>query len=101
MGKNRRVFTKEFKEEAITLVKTSGRSYTDIANSLGIDVNMLCRWRRESEAESYGGKIVAFPGKGRARDEEMARLKKENADLKESNEILKKAMAIFTIKNPR
>jgi len=100
MGK-RRTFTKEFKEEAVALVKSSGRSYTDIANSLGIDINMLCRWRREAEVETYGGKIVAFPGKGKTRDEELTRLRKENADLKESNEILKKAMAIFTIRNPR
>jgi transposase len=97
----RRVFTREFKEEAVTLARTSGRTQTDIANSLGVDINMLSRWKRESEKAALDGKIKAFPGKGKARDEEMARLRKENVDLRESNEILKKAMAIFTVRKPR
>ena len=100
MGK-RRIFTKEFKEEAIALARTSGRTKTDIADSLGIDVNMLCRWEREYEQASVNYNLRAFPGKGKARDEEVARLRKENADLRESNEILKKAMAIFTVRRPR
>jgi transposase-like protein len=97
----RRVFIKEFKEEAIALTRTSGRTVTDIAGSLGVDVNMLCRWKRESERAVLNGNIKVFPGKGNARDEEVARLRKENADLRESNEILKKAMAVFTVKKPR
>jgi transposase-like protein len=100
MGK-RRVFTKEFKEEAVALARTSGRSLTDISSDLGIDVNMLCRWKREYETAAREGYIKAFPGRGNARDEELVKLRKENADLKESNEILKKAMAIFTVRNPR
>jgi transposase-like protein len=97
----RRTFTKEFKEEAVALAQTSERSQTDIAASLGIDVNMLSRWKREAERAAKSGNIRAFPGKGNARDEEVARLRKENADLRESNEILKKAMAIFTVRKPR
>jgi transposase len=97
----RRVFTKEFKEEAVTLARTSGRSLTDISRDLGIDVNMLCRWKKESETAVREGHIKAFPGRGNARDEELVRLRKENADLRESNEILKKAMAIFTVRTPR
>ena len=100
MGK-RRVFTKEFKEEAVALAKTSERSLTDIGKDLGVDVNTLCRWKREAEAETFGGKIRTFPGRGNARDEELSKLRKEVADLRETNEILKKAMAIFTIRNPR
>jgi len=97
----RRIFTKEFKEEAVALARTSDRSQTDIANSLGIDINMLSRWKREAEKAVLDGNIKAFPGRGNARDEELARLRKENADLRESNEILKKAMAIFTVRKPR
>jgi len=97
----RRVFTKEFKEEAVVLARTSGRTQTEIANSLGIDINMLSRWKREAERAVFDGNIKAFPGRGNARDEELARLRKENSDLRESNEILKKAMAIFTVRKPR
>jgi transposase len=67
---------------------------------LGIDIGLLNRWKREAEEARDGG-IKAFPGKGKARDEELAQLRKENADLRESNEILKKAMAIFTVIKPR
>jgi transposase len=97
----RRVFTKEFKEEAVALAQTSGRAQKDIAASLGIDVNMLCRWKRESEKAVLSGNIKAFPGKGNPRDEELARLQREVADLPETNEILKKAMAYFVVKTPR
>ena len=100
MGR-RRVFTKEFKEEAVALAKTSGRTLTDISNDLGINVNTLCRWNRESEADLLGGKLKVFPGRGNARDEELSRLRKEVADLQETNEILKKAMAIFAEKKPQ
>jgi len=100
MGK-RRIFTKEFKEEAVALANSSGRTLTDISNSLGVDVNTLCRWKREAGSGTLGGKLKVFPGRGNARDEELARLRKENADLKESNEILKKAAVIFAIKGPR
>jgi len=97
----RRTFSKEFKEEAVRLAQTSCRSQTDIARDLGIEVNMLCRWKRESKKAVTDKNITAFPGQGNARDEEVARLRKEVADLRETNEILKKAMAIFTEKKPR
>jgi transposase len=99
MGK-RRIFTKEFKEEALELVRTSGRTQTDIAKGLGIDIGLLNRWKREAE-EAKDGDIKAFPGKGKVRDEELARLRREVVDLRETNEILKKAMAIFTVRRPR
>jgi hypothetical protein len=43
--------------------------------------------------------MKAFSGRGNARDEEMARL--ENTDLRETNELLKKLLSIFTLRNPR
>ena len=82
----RRIFTKEFKEEAIALARTSVRSQKDIAKDLGIDVNMLCRWKREAEKAELAGNIKAFPGRGNPRDEELARLKKEVADLRETSD---------------
>ena len=60
MGK-RRIFTKEFKEEAIALAGRTDKSQTEIAEDLGINGNMLCRWKREAEAGLQGGKLKAFP----------------------------------------
>ena len=53
---------------------------------------MLQRWKREASEEN----LTAFPGHGNPRDEELAQMRKENAELKEEREILKKALAIFS-----
>ena len=93
MGK-RRIYTKEFKESAMELYRSSGKSAKEISIELGVESGSVGRWLRESrEAQAKGVKV--FPGQGIPRDEEIVRLKKENAELREINEILKKATAIF------
>jgi len=96
----RRTYTKEFKESALELYQNSGKTAKEVADGLGINSENLCRWLRESKAVE-GTTLKAFPGKGKPRDEELAQLRKEVADLRESNEILKKAMAFFVVKTPR
>lgn len=81
------------------MLKTSGKSASAVARDLGINHGLLSRWRREEQQEEEGKK--AFTGQGVPRDEELTRLRKENEDLKETNEILKKAVAIFSIKENR
>lgn len=88
----RRKFTKEFKIDAVNLLESSDKTATAVAEELGIPRDALCRWRRELNDESK----QAFTGQGNPRDEEIARLKKENAELKMERDILKKAMAIFS-----
>ena len=100
MIKQRRIYAREFKESAVALCLSSKRSMKSIAEELGIHPNLLGQWIRASEEEKAGG-LKAFPGKGKPRDEELAQLRKEVADLRETNEILKKAMAIFTTRTPR
>ena len=92
MSKSRRKFTKEFKEEAVKYALNSSKTIQEIADSLGIHYNLLSRWKREY----LESKEKAFPGHGNPRDEELYRLKKEIADLKMENEILKKATVIFS-----
>ena len=98
----RRTYTREFKESAVELYHRHSEEKTtkEVADELGIHQENLCRWLRESK-EGEKNHITIFPGKGNPRDEEVARLRKENADLRETNEILKKAMAFFVVKNPR
>ena len=96
----RKNYTKEFKESAVGLCLSGGRSAKSVAEELGIHPTSLCKWIRDKEEEKAGG-LKAFPGQGIPRDEELFRLRKKVADLEESNEILKKAMAIFTTKTPR
>ena len=96
----RKEYTREFKESAVELYHSSGRSAKSIAEELGIDRSILSRWIREQRR--WEGKAVkVFSGRGNPRDEELSRLRKENADLRETNEILKKAMAFFVVKKPR
>jgi transposase-like protein len=92
-------FTKEFKESAVNHYHSSGRTATEIANELGIERSNLSRWVKEMQ-EGENGNLKVFPGQGNPRDEELFRLRKENADLRETNEILKKATAFFAT-NPR
>jgi transposase len=97
-GSGRRKYDNEFKEEAVRLATEGGRSVADVARSLGIHENLLHTWKRKYTEDPAG----SFPGKGhlKPQDEELRRLQKENANLKEDREILKKALAIFS-KQPK
>jgi transposase len=97
-SKKHRTYDRQFKEEAIRLVTEGGRSVSDVAHGLGIHENLLHTWKRKYKGDSSG----SFPGKGHLKpeEEELKRLQKENANLKEDREILKKALAIFS-KHPR
>jgi transposase len=88
----RRKFTKEFKIEAVELVKQRSGKVTEIAENLGIHPVVLHRWVKEfSEDPEY-----AFPGQGKLKSPEVRKLKKKLKDLKEERDILKKALAIFS-----
>jgi len=87
----RRKYAVEFKREAVALVQSSDVPVSQIARDLGINGNMLNRWCRE--ATQSGGK--AFWGQGKARDEEMAALKRELARVKKERDFLREAATFF------
>ena len=93
-SKERRVYTKEFKAEAVALAGKREKPISQVAKDLGINENMLRRWMQASR-ETAGSGVQSFPGHGRPRDAELARLRKENKALRDANEILKKAAVIF------
>jgi transposase-like protein len=88
--KERRVYTEEFKAGAAAMAEKREKPVTQIAGDLGVNENVLYRWIQRSKAASRD-RLPAFPGHGRPRDEELARLRKENKALRMANEILKKA----------
>ena len=47
-GDKRRVYSEEFKREAVGMVQTGGRTQAQIAESLGISLSALNRWCCES-----------------------------------------------------
>jgi transposase len=88
MGKIQKVYTKEFKQEAVRLVQTSGKSIAQIARELGISDSAMHNWRKE--LSEHGEE--AFPGKGHqtAIEEENRHLKKELERVQQERDILKK-----------
>ena len=94
MGKIQKVYTKEFKEEAVRLVQTSGKPIAQIARELGISDSAIHNWRKE--LAEHGEE--AFPGKGHqtAIEEENRRMKKELERVQQERDILKKVVSIFS-----
>ena len=89
-----KTFTKEFKLEAVRLMKESDRPASEIALDLGVRRNQLYKWAEQLENQGE----TAFKGKGRPKKEEqseLATLRQENEKLREEVEILKKAAAYF------
>ena len=92
----RRMYSAEFKREAVALANQPGVTKAQIARELEINPNMITRWQRELSAN--GSK--AFLGQGVARDEEMARLKREVNRLRKERDFLREA-ATFFAKSPK
>ena len=99
-GTERRVYTQEFKTEAIALAEKREKPVSQVALDLGINENMLRKWMQQAREAANGAGIRAFPGRGRPRDAELSRLRKEVKALREANEILKKAAVIFAREEP-
>ena len=96
MTKIRKTYTREFKMEALQLVKTSGKSISQIERDLGLCQGTLFRWRQQLTQQP----TEAFPGHGRlsATDERLRQLERENNILRQERDILKKAIAVLTPK---
>lgn len=85
-------YDKEFKLQTIQLVK-EGKSVAQVAREIGLHENTVYRWMEEFKQEG----TQAFPGSGKLKpdDQALRDLQKQLRDLKEENEILKKAMHYF------
>jgi transposase len=94
MAKVQKVYTREFKEEAVRLVQTSGKSIAQIARELGISDSSIHQWRKDLTQQ---GK-EAFPGSGHQTplEEENRRLKRELERVQQERDILKKVVSIFS-----
>ena len=86
----RKIYTREFKEQAVQLSYTNDKPVSETAADLGLTANLLHRWRREAKEAGR-----AFPGHGKARDEEMAALKKQLKQAELERDILKRAVSFF------
>jgi transposase len=94
-------YTEEYKQEALELWRTSGRSAAKVAAELGIRAPLLYRWARPkrepdvSKSQNESGHSVA------ELEGEIRRLRAENAKLLEQREVLKKSLGILSEASPR
>ena len=89
----RRVFTREFKVEAVSLVSRQGLSFAEAARRLEIGQNLLRKW--QEQMSGAGSKAFAAKAQPSALEEENRRLRAEVDRLRMEREILKKATAFF------
>lgn len=93
MGETRHRFGREFKVEAVRMVTEGGQGIAETARQLGLNPNLLGRWKRELTGDGE----QAFPGKGRMKplEEEVRRLQRELKRVRQERDFLKKATVYF------
>ncbi len=93
--KERRIYTAEFKREAVRLSEQAGVSVVQVAQELGISDYSLYKWRKQA----HSGGELAFPGNGKvaltAEQQENVRLKRELERVTQERDVLKKAVKFF------
>jgi transposase len=84
-------YSKEFREKAVRMVLTTGKTSSEVAKQLGIPDWSIRDWVRAAKRKE--GQNQTDSNKSQAA--ELAELKKRNKQLEMENEILKKATAYF------
>ncbi len=90
MAESRREFDQDFKEGAVRLVRETGHPIAQIAKDLGINPGTLANWvALDRQAKHGNGRL--------SEDEriELARLRRENAELAMERDVLKRSVALW------
>src|SRR6201988_4468111 len=91
MAESRRKFDADFKEGAVRLVRGTGQPIAQVARDLGINEGTLGNWVN-TDRRRRGERDVALSEDERA---ELARLRKENAELAMERDVLKRSVALW------
>ena len=91
----------EFREQAVELVKVSGKTVAEIARDLKINDTTLGNWVKADRAERGVPDDTGLLPLTAAERAELTRLRRENSTLKNEREILKKAAAFFAKESTR
>ena len=89
----RKRHAESFKREAVRLLETRGeRTVADVAAGLGVAENQLHAWKK---AYGSAAEQVRKERGGETPEEELKRLRRENSQLKQERDVLKKSIAVF------
>jgi transposase len=91
-SRKRRTFTAEFKAEAVRIVRTSGKTITQVARELDLTVTCLRAWVKQAEVDERPDPKGALTTDERA---ELVRLRRELRVVEQEREFLKKSAAYF------
>ena len=91
-NRKRRNFTDEYKAEVIRLCQQPGKTPNGVAVELGLTPSAVMGWVKQATVDAGGGGVGAITTSER---EELAALRKENRQLRQEREILKRATAFF------
>lgn len=96
MSVKRKKYSKQFKMDAIQMFENGEKAMSQVERELGITGGLLGKWRDELlQAKDQAN---AFPGNGNLPDSEvrLRQLERENAQLRQEKEILKKVLGIYS-----
>jgi transposase len=90
--RDRKRYSRDFKLEALRRTQMSGKSVAEVARELEIPIHNLYKWRTEADRKT----TEVFPGPGHTTpNRELEALRKENRQLREERDILKKSLVFF------
>jgi len=95
MSSPQKVYTEEFKREAVRLSHESGLGITEVASDLGVGRSTLIKWRRQFRDDAL---MAADEGNS---EQELSRLRRENQILRAERDLLTKATAFFARETSR
>jgi len=95
VSKQQKIFTEEFKREAVRLTRDGGRTIEQVAQELGVGRSSLTHWRRQYREPDLLAGSHEDPAK------ELERLRRENEILRQERELLKRVAAYFVHETSR
>lgn len=88
----KRIYTEEFKAEAVNLYRQSGKTKAELSRDLGVSHTCLGKWIRQADIDAGRGPKGTLTSGDK---EELARVKEENRVLRMERDFLKKSVAFF------
>ena len=95
--RKRRIHSREFKADTVQVVRTGGRTISEVSRDLGLAESLVRSWVKQAEADDGSGRAGAVTT---AEREELSCLRKEVKVLRMEREILKWAATFFARENP-